>query len=238
MSPIKAFFQNKWVWLVMVLNLIAIVVVAVLFISNANKTAVMNFVITPVDAEIAVNGKSGYSNNGEAYYFAPGTYEVKISREPLNTKVITVDLEADHNTTVTTFLSEDGGFEFYKLKENLSSYYVLTEIAAKNDNQTIDDDTSAEDFIEKMQNNFELFSEYLPIVDRTPTGYGLEYGVGYQYDTLMIEDGRYLENCKEILCLYVTDTSGEKEQYAMSVIKKFGFDTDLCQIIYEKVDYE
>ncbi len=237
-SPIKAFFQNKLVWLVLVLNLIAIVVVVVLFFGNANKTAVMNFVITPVDAKIMVNGGSGYSNNGEAYYFTPGTYEVEISREPLDTKTITVNLEADHNTTVTAFLSKDGGFEFYELKENLSSYYVLTEIAAKNNNQTIDGDNSAEDFIEKTQNNFELFSEYLPIVDRTPTGYGLEYGVGYQYNTLMIEDGRYLENCEKILCLYVTDTSGEKEQYAMSVIKKFGFDTDLCQIIYEKVGYE
>ena len=81
-------------------------------------------------------------------------------------------------------------------------------------------------------------SEYLPIIDKTPTGYGLDYGVNYQYNTLIIEDGRYLEDCERMLCLYIRDTSGEKEQYAMDIIKKFGFNIDLCQIIYEKVGYE
>lgn len=220
------------------LDLIVIAIVSALYINNANKTAVMNFVITPVDAEITVNGNGGYSNNGEAYYFAPGTYEVKISRAPLTSKTLTVELEAGYNTTITTFLSQDGNFDFYELGDNLSSYYMLANIASVNNNQTIDKDTSAESFIANVQENFKLADEYLPIIDQTPTGYGTEYGVDYEYNTLAIQNGSYLENCEKILCLYVTDTSGEKEQYAMSIIKKFGFDIDLCQIIYEKVDYE
>lgn len=220
------------------LNLIAVIIVAVLYINSANKTAVMNFVITPIDAEITVNGNGGYNNNGEAYYFTPGVYEVEISRAPLTSKIITVELQADHNTTVTTFLSQDGDFGFYELGANSSSYYMLADIASSSNNQTIDKDTSAESFIANVQKNLELADEYLPIIDRTPTSYGIEYGVNYEYDTLTIQNGSYLENCEKILCLYITDTSGEKEQYAMDVIKKFGFNIDFCQIIYEKVGYE
>ena len=235
---ISNFFRNKWVWLVLAINLIAIIVVIFLSSNEAAKTAVVSFIVAPVDAEITVNGSGNYNNDGEAYYFAPGSYEVKISHESLNTKTFTVNLEAGHNTTIIAFLSKDGNFDFYKYGENANSYYELAEIASKGSNQTIDGDTSAESFIENMQNNFNLFSEYLPIMDRTPTGRGLEDGMSYQYDTLLIEDGSSLDNCEKLLCLYVTDTSGEKEQYAMDVIHKFGFDTDLCQVIYEKVNYE
>lgn len=238
MSPIALFFRNKWVLLVLAFNILAIVIVAVLSFVDSNTNAGINFVVAPLDAEIKVDGKGGYNNSGEAYYFAPGTHEVQISRPPLDTKTFKLNLEANSNFTVTAFLSQNGTFDFYNKKENLASYYRLVEIASKDNNRTIDQDSSAESFIESAQRNFELSSEYLPIVDRTPTGFGLEYGVDYEYDTLMISDGRYLDNCENILCLYVTDTSGKKEQYALSVIKKFGFNTDLCQVIYEKVNYE
>ena len=237
-SPIKSFFLNKWVWAILVLNVVLIIVMVLFYINNASKTAAVNFTIAPVDATISINGDDSYKSNGEAYYFAPGTYEIEISHESLDKKVFTVDLKEDHNTTVATFLSKDGDFGFYELSENINSYYALANIAASENNITIDNDTSAEGFIKNVQNNFELVSDMLPIVDKTPTGYGLEYGMNYQYNTLKIQDGSYLEDCGKILCLYITDTSGEKEQYSMSIIEKFGFDVNLCQIIYRKVSYE
>lgn len=237
-SPIKLFFLNKWVWFFLVLNLIMILGVVLLYFDNARKTALVNFMVTPVDATITIDGNSNYKNNGVAYYFEPGIYEVKISHESLDTKLITVELEENHNTTIAAFLSNDGNFEFYELSENISSYNALVNIASSKNNITIDKDMSAENFIENVQKNFKLMSDMLPVVDKTPTSYGLEYGVNYQYNILTIQDGSYLKKCEKIICLYITDTSGNKEEYALSVIKKFGFDVDLCQIIYEKVGYE
>ena len=238
MSPIKAFFRNKWVRLILILDLIAIIFIIALVINNATKTAVINFMVTPVDATITINGRDGYRNGGEAYSFAPGTYEVQISHPDLDSKTFVLNLEANHNVTVSTFLSQNGSFEFYELRDNLSSFEMLAQVASAGNNQTIDQDTSAEAFITNFQKNYNLYLTELPIVDQTPSKYGMEYGVNYEYDTLTIQDGDSLSECNKTICFYITDTSGEKEQFALSVIEKFGFDKNLYQTVYEKVDYE
>ena len=234
-SPIKNFFRKKWVRVFLVIDCLAIIIVAVIIISNLKKNSVINLLIAPIDSQITINGDSHYSNG--KYSIAPGTYEIKISHENLNPKTIIVNIDPHSSVSVATFLSKDGNLDFYELKENDKSLQILREIASFGNNITTDQDASAEDFISEYEYRLTLYDK-LPILDKTPSANGIYAGVRYQYDTLTISDGRNLEQCTKALCIEIKDTSGEKENYALSVIDNLGFYHGDYQIIYQEVDYE
>lgn len=235
-SPIKAFFRNKWVRLILVIDAIIIISIAIFLIINATKQSTITFNVVPANSQISLNGKSGYSNG--TYRLTPGIYDVEISHEGLDTKNFEIDLEKNDSATIITFLHQGDNFDFYTLRDNIGDYFGLAEIASAGYNQTTDQDISAGEFIAQFQKNYIFYSNDLPIIDKTPTEYGLKYGVHYQYDTLMIQDGKNIEECVKTLCLYITDTSGDKEDFALSVIRRFGIDPDDFQIVYRKVNYE
>lgn len=144
-TPIGNFFRNKWVRFVLVIDILAIIGIIAIIIYNLTKNSIINFTIAPIDATITVNGNSSYHNG--SYQFHPGTYEVVISHDGLDSKTFTVELQDNSNAAITTFLSGSDNFDFYRLKDNYSSYLALERIAAASDNQTTDHDTSAEAFI-------------------------------------------------------------------------------------------
>lgn len=160
-APIKAFFRNKWVILTLIFDVALIIFTAVLAIMDANKESVITFNIVPSNAQIAVNGKSGYSNG--SYRFLPGVYEITVSYPDLNTKTFTTELKKHDIATITTYLHQDGNFDYYRLRENLGDFITLSQIAAVGYNQTTDQDASAESFIADFQKNYELYSSVLPV---------------------------------------------------------------------------
>ena len=234
-SIVGDFFRNKWVRLILVLDIVAIIVIIAVAIVNSLKTAVIEFNVTPINSVISVNGDSSYSNG--SYRFFPGTYEITVSREGLDPKTFILELGNNDVQTVALFLSNNGNFDFYALKENYSSFAKLAEIASAANNLTIDHDTSAEKFIEEFENNYALFDD-LPIVDYTPSQYGLDYGVRYQYDIFKIEDGRTAEECIKTLCLRITDTLVGRKYPVESILRNLGYDPDAYQIIYQETEYE
>ena len=159
-SPIGSFFRNKWVRLILIVDILAIIGIIAIIIYNLTKNSIINFTIAPIDATITVNGNSSYHNG--SYQFHPGTYEVVIYHDGLNSKTFTVELQDNSNAAITTFLSGSDNFDFYRLKDNYSSYLALERIAAASDNQTTDHDTSAEEFIADFRRNYNLYSTQLP----------------------------------------------------------------------------
>lgn len=226
-SPIKAFFRNKWVRLILVLDVIAIIFIVVLLINEARKTAVINFMIAPVDATISINGKDGYRNGGQAYSFAPGTYEVQIFHDNLDTKTFILDLEADHNVTVSAFLSNNGDFEFYELRDNFSSFEMLAKIASADNNQTIDQDTSAEAFIANFQKNYNLYSTELPV---TYSEYDYDsYGRQFLSEYITIRENA---ECNFTLCLEAVISNEEEKNQVKDLLKNAGFNLEDFKIEY------
>lgn len=161
MSPIGSFFRNKWVRLILVIDVLAIIGIIAVIIYNSTKNSIINFTIAPIDATITVNGNSSYHNG--SYQFHPGTYEITISHNDLDTKTFTINLQSNSNAAITTFLSKNGDFGFYELKDNYTSFLMLSRIAASSDNQTTDHDNSAESFIADFQRNYELRQTQLPV---------------------------------------------------------------------------
>lgn len=234
-SLLKSFFRNKWVIAILVADVVAVVAIVAIVIVNTLKTSILEFNIAPIGATISVNGDDSYSNG--SYHFSPGKYDVTIYYDGLGSKSFSIDLERDSVKVVSAFLSGGSDFSFYELKENYGSFAKLAEIASASNNITIDQDSSAEAFIQKFEKNYE-FLDILPIVERTPSQYGSEYGVRYEYDIFTIEDGRDTNECKMTLCLYVTDTLADRKAFAFSVIEKFGYDPNDFEIIYKTIERE
>lgn len=233
-SVLRGFFRRKWVRVVLVLDALAVVVLIVVLIINANRTARIEFDITPMDAKITMNGTI-YENG--TYAIAPGKYEIQISHEGMDTKTFEVKLEAQDNLFMTTYLSDGGKFGFYELKENYPDFEALRSVASAGDNRTFDHDTSAMKFIKDFDDSYALLEE-LPVINEEPSKNGFESGVRYAYDVLTIMDGADLEECVKTLCLYVTDTLGGREQYAKSLVDKMGYDANDYQMVYKQVGYE
>ncbi len=234
-SPLKSFLSKRWVKVVIIVDILAVLAIIVVIIINALKNSVISINVAPLDAKVSINGKGGYKNG--QYSFMPGEYTVTVSHDDLDPKTITVNLEPHSVTTVSIYLSKDGSFDFYTYKDNYESYQKLYSIVSSDNNRATDNDTSAEKFISSFQKNYAIF-DALPIVDKTPSSYGLSLGSKYQYDLLTIQDGRPIEECIKTLCLQITDTAGNKKEYAESVIDKFGYDHNDFQIVYQKVDHE
>lgn len=234
-SPLRGFFKNKWVRLIIVIDILAVIAIIVIAIANSFRNSVIVLNVAPLDASVTINSKNGYKNG--QYYFFPGEYELSISHESLDTKTISIKLESHNVTTVSIYLSKDGKFDFYGRKENYESYQKLYSIISPDYNRATDNDSSAERFVSDFQKHYSIFKD-LPIIDETPSVYGLSLGSRYQKDILKISDGRPLEECTQTLCLHITDTSGTKKEYAESIIDKFGYDHNKFQLIYQKVGYE
>jgi len=223
-SPAKVFFQNRWVRVIAVINVVIIITIIAISIDRANKTAAISFNVAPIDVEITVNGSNNYENSGQVYYFIPGVYEVSISRDGLDTKTFTVNLDPGHNTTVSTFLSHDGGFYFYALRDNFGSFERLAQIASKENNMTFDHDSSAEEFIEDFQRNYYLFTTQLPATYS-------EYDSDKKLKRYITVRDSY--ECDVTLCLKAILLEEEDKTMAISLLEGKGFNVKDFEIKYE-----
>lgn len=230
-SPIKLFFHQKWVRIVLVLDLLAIIAVIAVAIFNTTKTAVVTFYVAPTDATITVNGAK-YENG--TYKFSPGSYDITISHPELNSKTFHYDLASDSSTLVTTFLSStdddgDPSFDFYEQSSNYYSFQALASIAGKDNNQTIDHDTSAEDFVARMQKILSIES-LLPIVDNI---YGVP-GVNTATTGYSIRNNIDNQECQKVACLLVMYYGEGYEEAVAEEIRSIGYNPTDYEIIYER----
>ena len=226
-SPLRAFFRNKRVRIVFIIDIVVILIVIGIFIYQSTKTSTIVLSIAPVDANISINGNGGYSNG--RYPIAPGMYEIKISHDGLQPKTLSVNIEPGHYVTVAAFLDDaDDDFAFYRQKTNYKSYQKLKAIASADNNITIDKDLTAQGFI----TNFE---HTLSIKDKLPIkGYVSAEAHGGSTGGFAIREGMGEKGCKKIACLLVNYFGEGFEEEVPKKIKEAGFNPDDYQLIYKR----
>ena len=242
-SPVRAFFRNKWVRLILVIDVLVLVAMVVIMVINAMKTAVINISVTPLDAVVMVDGHE--YENGWSYRLMPGEHEVAISHEGFVTKTFNVEIGSDEIANMTTYLVGEGEFEastagvndprfeWYKLKDNYGSFTRLAEMATPGNNITYDQDVRAGEFVEEVQKALGLMGE-LPII-RQISHYFPETGVKH-IDKITIMNGTKYddgENCKTYLCLCI-------EYYDDGVVDNY-YDLAVDKVLeagYDVEDYE
>lgn len=227
-SPIRAFFRNKWVRLILVLDVAIIISIIVVLIINSTKQSIITFNVVPADSQISLNGKSGYSNG--SYRLAPGVYDVEISHEGLDTKNFKVDLEKDDISTIITFLHQGDNFDFYTLRDNIGDYLSLAEIASAGYNQTTDQDISAEGFIDKINYNTKLYQEELPI---DYTEYMRSENKDIMAYNIAIRRAIDKSSCTKYLCIEAIMILTDDKNIVNSMLEDAGFNLEDFEIEYK-----
>ena len=222
-SALKQFFRNKWVRVILVADVLAIIATIGVLIWNATKTATINFSIAPIDAKIQIDGHGEYYNG--SYNLHPGNYTVSISHDNLVTKTFNLELKSGYDTTITAFLTgENGNLEFYTLKDNFESFQKLAQIASKGNNATTDQDTSAESFIQNFQQAYALWQSELPI------RYAVHGEYGYLVKDVTI---RANYNCIHYLCIEALMRGTDDEDLVSSLLEEKGFNLEEYEIEYK-----
>lgn len=198
LSPIRIFFRNKWVIGTLCLNAVVIITIITIAIINSTKTAIITFNITPINATISINGNTSY-NTSSTYRLHPGTYNITISHDGLDSKTFDINLPSHSSTLLTTYLSADKGtnFSFYEQKSNYDSTQKLLAIASPDNNQTYDHDTSAQNFVSEYGPTLDAYNSNLPIIETSrenpDDGGRLLSSISIQKDS----------NCDKYLCVSV-----------------------------------
>lgn len=225
-SPIKSFFRNKIVIGFIIVDVLAIIALAVLFIMDSLKTSIISFNVAPNDVEIFINGKGGYAN--DSYRIAPGDYEIKIVREELDSKTINIHIDGNSLVSFATFLSQDGDFSFYRKKKNYSSFFRLSDIASADSNITIDHDKTAEEFIKSFQRNYDLYISTFPIEYYE---YNIDGDGSLKGSVVIVND--YSEECEETLCLKATAVGDISRGFIDDLLIKNGINVEDYEIKYK-----
>ncbi len=226
-SPLSEILRSKWLWGFLIVDLVVIVVLVVLEVNTklADATLVLN--VVPRNATVAINNKGGYEVG--TYKLRPGTYNVAIAHDELDTKTFTVNLESDHTTAITTFLTKDGGIEFYKQRQNHSDFYDLAEIAAFGKNTTTDHDTSAEGVIGKWQSNYEALSN-LPVYDAE---YEIVEGEGQRLVWDVTVRTSYDQSCETWLCVEALMYGTDDQNLIAEMLAEKGLQAEDYEIKYK-----
>ena len=225
LSPIQIFIRNKWVRLILFFNIILLLVVIALLIWQSTKVSTISFNITPINSVITVNGDDNYQNG--QYAITPGTYDITIYHEELEPKSFKIDIAPQNIVSISTFLSDaDHTFDYYKLKENFSSYEKLKEIASHANNTTTDQDKSAEQFIQRFQEDINAMTTKLPI-DYSETVYHDGF-VEIKNSINIVAD----DDCVNTLCIQVHTPSTNDGESIKSLIQEKGFNVEDFQIEY------
>lgn len=226
LSPVQIFFRNKWVRLFLVVDIILIFALIGVFVWQTTKTSTISFNITPLDSTISINGKNNYSNG--QFSITPGTYEITISHDGLESKKLNATIEPKQIFSLSTFLSDkEKTFDFYKLRTNYMSYKKLEEIASSENNITTDHDTSAEQFIQKFQENYSAFSTKLPI------DYYESKGYGQTLEILKNITFKAKYDCNNTLCIQALVVGSDSEDYVNKILEEKGFNVEDFEIEYK-----
>lgn len=224
-SPLALLFRNKVVRIVLIVDVIIALVIIGIAIAKSMKTSTLTLNIVPIDATILVDGKK-YQNN--SYSFFPGSHKVEISHPDLDTKTFDITLEPGHNFAITTFLKKGDDLRFYLLRDNLSDFYDLEDIASAGNNSTYDHDTSAETFITNTRAALDLYNNELPIEYQEYEEN--EYGESPVIDITIKQN--YAQECQTYLCIKAFILGAADKAFANKLLTNAGFKLEDYEISY------
>ena len=227
-SLIKIFFNNKWTRIILIVDALIMVFLVIAAIWNATKTATIVFDVAPIDAKIMV-GSDHYENG--SFRIHPGTYDVTVSRDGLDTKTFTLELCSGDVVNLSVFLkSGEDNFDFYTFDDNYASFRKLAEIGSHGDNSTFDSDFSAESFISDYEKKYDLFiSDVLPI---DYSEYELAEHERYLIRDVTVRRGND-EMCEKTLCLEVLMALTKDEDLVKNLLIDNGLNPEDYEIHYE-----
>lgn len=208
--------RHKFISGLILANIIAVIVAIAIVIIHHAKTATIDINVTPLAAEITLNGRL-YANQ-ESHDVLPGNYHVKISMDGMQTKEYEIQLDRDGYARIWDYLLDaSGSFDYYLTHPD--DEWILAQIAPE-------DDKAAQDFITS-------YDQKASLTDILPIEYA-QYTNDYaDYTKYNIDIDSETEDCNSILCLVIEDYTGGNEQIALAKIKELGYNPEDYKITYK-----
>lgn len=148
-SEVRQLFRKKWVWSMILVDLLVVVAIIGVAIWNSMRSVTLIINVAPIDANVRI-GLSSYQNG--TYKVHPGTYEMVISREGLESKTLILNLEAGSAVNAVAYLKgADDNFDFYTWEDNSASFRKLAKIINGEEGIIADGDYSAKKFVADFQ---------------------------------------------------------------------------------------
>lgn len=205
---------NPLILWAIIVDIVVIAVIVVINIINSKRNAIFDILIAPVDATITVDGVE--FKNG-AYKFFPGQHEVKIVADGFTTKTATVNLEENKTIKLYTFLVPENN-EYIKYAYNPENITVLMKVGQGNQR--------VEEFIDD-------YNLQMALIEKLP--YAYSDAEGRRFTILDITD----DECKKIVCLSVTDISGEGNySFAKQYLGEKGLNEQYYDLSYRRLQTE
>ena len=224
-TSLKDFFRNKWVRAILIIDAIVVIALIIFGITQATRTAMLKIDVTPLDAKVSVNGDDSYTNG--TYQLQPGSYHIEVSHDDLDTQTFDVNLERDHTTNITAYLTKENDIDFYLQKPNLQSFNKLTDMLSR-ENSDSEEIKAIKDTSDMAQYDYSRLSA-LPI---TKTEYqDTETGRKLLYDITIREN--HSADCSTWLCLEVLMLGTDDESIVEQILTDNGFDVEGYEIKYK-----
>lgn len=183
------------------------------------RSAELDILVAPANAEILVNGKK-YTNGH--YKTFPGKAKVTISADGFETKELEVELKAHENTLVQAYLlDKDGGLNAYI---HSAEDYALLKLLTK--------DELTADFATKYEAAIKL-KNLLPIHYAYPGSNSSRSQSISGLATTIIKDISKDSRCKSTFCIEVSGTKKD-EASAKYVLDLYGIDINFVEVYYAK----
>lgn len=234
LSPLQAFLRSKWVRVVLVVDVLLVLLLIGVAIFQNTKTATVDILTVPSVAKVKIGG--GEYESG-AYRIHPGDYEATVYADGFVTKTVPVEARAGEISKVWVYLvPEEGGFDWYTLKDNYDEFEQLAKIASTDGNATTYQDANAEEFVERFQENYEIYKENLPI-DVFEYQENNTEQLTQRYATIrdFIIEINNDSDCNKTICIKVLVNKLDDKDYVQRLLIDKGFNMNWVEVRYDSV---
>lgn len=211
---------------VVLVDFLIIVVMVVMGINKATRTATVDILTVPSTAKVRIDG--GEYGNG-AYMVHPGDYEVMVEAEGFATKTVSVSARADEISKIWVYLVPEEGFEWYALRDNYGEFEELAKMVDVSRNITTDQDMVAAEFVEEYKIEVQRVDEVLPI---NIYEYNNEGSIYTTLKDVSINKSSS-SDCRKFLCIEVSVKKIDDENYVEELLREKKLETDLIEVRYE-----
>lgn len=211
--------QHKIISLMIFLNVVALLLVTLAIVIHNSKTATIDLLVAPSDAVVELNGAR--YDNLKSHNITPGSYNVKISMDGMQTKEFNIELVDGEFERIWAYLLDDnGGFGYYMSHPDDAA--ILNDVA----------DEEVKEFLAEY-NRLNSIQEVLP----------LQYSNTFDENVTEIVSISVRwgidDECKEkAYCLIVHDFTGKNTEKALQLIRDAGFNPDDYELVYEEGENE
>lgn len=195
-------------------------IIAVIIHNLMPEKTLVSINVAPTEATVTIDGRE-YHNG--TYEIKPGQYQVSISADGFDPKIVNLDIKPHQTTPLSTYLvNKKEGLAYFE--KSAADLQVLNSIT----------DQEIQDFMQQYRKKISI-KDQLPISVRYNAAQG-STTEGRSLDFQTVSDGTSRSDCSMAFCLLVSATYGisaPDEASVRAALSNLGYNYDDYEVIYD-----